>query len=129
MIKKALNQNSSGKAISAFVEKRYIKRNKYNAKQTSYAGRVYHSALECTHAIELDWMKKAGEIKAWEPQHKIDLSVNGTHICNYYIDFKVIMNDFSEEYHEVKGLETDIWRIKWLLTKALYPDYKLILIK
>jgi hypothetical protein len=34
---------------------------------------------------------------------------------------------------EVKGFETDLWRIKWLLTEALLdeiePDAKLVLVK
>jgi len=89
--------------------------------------------MEANYATELDWRIKAGEVKEWIPQYKLSLDVNGEHICNYYMDFKVIMSDGSVELHEVKGFETDLWRMKWRLTKALLdeiePGAKLVLIK
>lgn len=105
------------------------KRNKFNASTTNYNGRNYHSKLEASYAMELDWMKKAGMIKDWVPQFKLDLRVNGEHITNYYVDFKVIANDNSIEYHEVKGRETREWINKWRHAKAQFTDNKFILIK
>ena len=105
------------------------KKNKYNAKTKSYRGRTYHSTLERDYAAQLDLLKKAGEIKRIIPQFKIDIRVNEVHICNYYIDFKVVRPDGTEEYHEVKGFETDLWRMKWRLVQAIYPDWKFVLIK
>ena len=107
----------------------YYKRNKFNAKSTVYNGVRYDSNLEASYAMELDWLKKAGEIKEIIPQYKIDIRINDEHICNYYMDFKVIMKDGSIEMHEVKGLETPLWRIKWRLAIALHPEWKFILIK
>lgn len=106
-----------------------IIRNKFNAKKSTYNGYHYDSKLEASYAIQLDWLKKAGEIKKWERQHKIDITINGIHVCNYYIDFKVYYPNGCIEYHEVKGFETDLWRIKWRLAKAMYPDHRFILIK
>jgi hypothetical protein len=111
------------------MKRSYLKRNKFNAKSMVYNGRRYDSKLEASYAMELDWRKKAGEIIEISPQHKISLDINGAHIANYYIDFKIILCDGTEEYHEVKGFETDLWRLKWKLTKAIYPEYKLVLIK
>lgn len=108
---------------------RIFARTKYNSKVTSYNGKNYQSALECSYAIQLDWEIKAGIVKEVIPQYKIDLRVNGVHIANYFIDFKVIFADDHSEYHEVKGYETDVWKIKWGLSKALYPDWTFILIK
>ena len=111
-------------------QKRY---NKYSNVKQTYGGRSYHSKKEAAWAMELDKMKLVGEIKEFIPQYKLDLRVNGIHICNYYMDFKVIMSDDSIELHEVKGFETDVWRLKWRLTEALIdeiePGAKLILIK
>jgi len=107
----------------------FSKRNKYNAKIKEYNGRKYHSALEANYAMELDLRKKAGEIKKIIPQYKIDIRVKGKHICNYYMDFRLDMPDNSIEMHEVKGMETDLWRIKWKLSIALNPQWKFILIK
>lgn len=106
-----------------------IKRNKYGSKKATYGGYTYHSQLEASYAEMLDWRIKAGEVIKFERQHKISLDINGVHIANYFIDFKVFMADGTEEYHEVKGFATDLWRIKWRLTQAIYPEYKLVLIK
>lgn len=116
---------------------KYIKqtktKNKYNAKGQEYDGKWYHSKKEARYAEELDWLKKAGKIQDWKRQVKIELNVNGRHICNYYVDFKVIDPHGAIEYHEVKGFETQEWRIKWALFHALIdeidPGATLVVIK
>ncbi len=105
------------------------KRNKFSAVKKSYNGRTYHSALEADYAMQLDLRKKAGEIKEIIPQYKISIDINGVHITNYFMDFKVILPGEEIEMHEVKGFETDLWRIKWRLARALNPQWKFVLIK
>jgi hypothetical protein len=68
--------------------------------------------------MELDFRMKAGEIKSWDRQVKIDLEAYGKHICNYYIDFVAILADGNKEYTEVKGFETNTWKMKWKMFKA-----------
>ena len=109
--------------------KTYFKRNKFNAKTTLYNGRYYDSKLEASYSMELDWRKKAGEIKEIIPQFKISLDVNDVHIANYFMDFKVILSDGTIEMHEVKGAILPLWTMKWRLAKALYPEWKFVLIK
>ena len=106
------------------------KQNKYgNVKQT-YEGYSYMSKKEAAYAQELDLRVRAKDIKSWDRQVKLSMDVNGHHICNYYIDFKIFHNDGSEELTEIKGFQTDVWRIKWKLCEALYGDkYKLTVIK
>lgn len=96
--------------------------NKYHAKSTEYEGVVYHSKLEAAYAQELDLRKRAGDIKDWERQVKLQLTVNGKHITNYYIDFLIHHNDGSREFVEVKGMPTSEWRLKWSLFEALFDD-------
>lgn len=103
--------------------------NKYNNQSQKYNGRIYHSRKEAAYALELDWRKKAKEVKDVIPQYKISIDVNGIHIANYFIDFKVILTSGRVEYHEVKGFETDVWRMKWKLCQALFPEYNFVLIK
>jgi hypothetical protein len=107
--------------------------NKFSAKRSEYNGRWYHSRGEASYAMELDWLMKAGEIKEWKPQHLIDLKVNGIHITNYYIDFRVITKYDSVQLIEYKGMETQDWRIKWNLLHAtlqeIEPGAELILVK
>ena len=105
------------------------KGNKFHAKTTRYKDRNYHSRLEAGYAMELDWMLKAGVIKEWIPQWKIDLRFDGVHICNYFIDFKVIYPDDSFKYHEVKGFETEVWKLKWRMSIAMLGAEMLVLIK
>lgn len=107
----------------------FSKRNKYNARKTQYNGRYYDSALEAAYAEQLDWELKAGDIKEVIPQFKISLDVNGVHIANYYMDFKVVYPDGHYEYFEVKGMETPLWRMKWRLAQAMEPDVKFNLVK
>ncbi len=115
--------------VNSFLQKK----NKYKAVGTYYNDRYYHSKKEALYAQQLDWRKKAGEIKDIEPQYKIELMVKGCKICNYIIDFKVTLKDGQIELHEVKGYETDVWKLKWKLTHALLDDIlpgaKLVLIK
>lgn len=104
--------------------------NKYRAVSSSYNGIQYHSKFEAAYAADLDLRVKAGDIKGWERQRKLSLDVNGYHIANYFIDFVVIHNDGSEELVEVKGFETEVWRLKWKLAEAIYSDkYKMTVVK
>jgi uncharacterized pyridoxamine 5'-phosphate oxidase family protein len=107
--------------------------NKFKAVKQEYGGKWYHSKGEAAYAQELDWRVKAGEILSWEGQYKIDLKVNGIHICNYYVDFKVVTKHGSIEFHEYKGFETMEWKMKWNLLNALIseiePGAELIVVK
>ncbi len=105
------------------------RKNKFNAKKKQYNGRYYDSILEANYAESLDWRIKIGEIKEVVPQFKISLDIDGEHIANYYMDFKVELPDGRIEMHEVKGAETPLWRMKWRLAKALNPQWNFVLIK
>ena len=107
----------------------FAKRNKYGSARTLYKGHYYQSLLEANYARDLDFRKKAKEIREIIPQFKISIDINNQHITNYFMDFKVTLTDGTIEMHEVKGMETDLWRIKWRLAIALHPEWKFILIK
>lgn len=96
--------------------------NKYKSVPTEVNGITYHSKLEGKYAFELNARKLANDIKDWERQVKISLDINGRHIANYYVDFLVHHNDGTMEYVEVKGFETEVWRMKWKIFEALYSD-------
>jgi len=97
-----------------------IKRSKYGNKKARYSGRLYDSKFEAKYAEILDWRIRAGEVTEVVPQYKLELCVMGVHICNYIVDFKVTLADGTVEYHEVKGFETDLWKIKWRLAQVIY---------
>jgi len=93
-------------------------RNKYNNKKCRYKDRIFHSRREAGDAMWLDSLIKQGKIKDFECQHKIDIRVNGKHICNHYVDFLVILNDGSKKYVETKGFQSETWIIKKKLVEA-----------
>jgi len=94
------------------------KKNKYFAQSTTYTSSIhgtktFHSKKEAQYCEELDWRLKAGEIKHYDLQWKIDIRIAGQHWANYYIDFRVIDKHDQIIYVEVKGFETEVWRMKW----------------
>ncbi len=86
--------------------------NKYGNKKTEYNGHKYDSKLESNYAAHFDTLLKAGEYIEVQRQVKIPLSAYGKHITNYFIDFILIHKDGHKEYAEVKGKETDVWKLK-----------------
>jgi hypothetical protein len=107
----------------------YKKYSKFNNKKTVFNGLVYDSKFEAGYAGELALRLKVKEIKKIERQVRIPLDVNGFHICSYIADFVVTNKDGSKEIHETKGFATEVFRLKWKLLEALYPEYTLVLIQ
>ena|SRR3990167_9909745 len=118
----------------------YAKRtNKYNAKSTAYNGKVYHSKLEASYAMEFDMRVAAGELTHWKGQvpfkfylvkdkkgwYLTDQAPNGKRnifLCTYYLDFVGFRKDGMIELTEVKGMSTKTWETKWKYLCALYED-------
>jgi len=98
------------------------RKKKYNNSSQNYGGKWYHSKKEARYAEDLDWRVKSGELIKWERQVKLDLSINNQHITNYFIDFKEYHVGGDIIYVEVKGFETQEWRLKWKITEALWPN-------
>jgi hypothetical protein len=94
---------------------------------------VFHSKKERDYAARLDALKKAKDplerVRSWERQVKVPLIVNGKLIANWYCDFLVTFADGHQEFHEVKGFATEVWRLKEKLFRALYPDSTLVVIR
>ena len=83
---------------------------------------MYHSRREAGDAIWLDSLFQRGLIKEVIPQYKISIDINGVHITNHFVDFKVTLNDSRVKMVETKGFYTDIWRFKLRLIRAIYPE-------
>lgn len=97
---------------------------KYKNITSYYNGYWYQSKREAEHAHSLDLLKKAKHEKDrvvnWERQFKVSFDINGHHICNHFVDFKVEYADGRVELHEVKGMESDVWKLKRNLLEATY---------
>lgn len=117
-------------AVNKLVIKPELEKvSKYGARKKEYNGIVYASAFEARYAADLDWRKRAGDIKDWRGQVTFHLKVNEILICKYIIDFVIIHNNDSKEYIETKGFETRDWKIKRKLFQALFPDKKYKVVK
>lgn len=119
--------------------------NKYKNIKQEYNGSRYDSKKEANKAYELDMLKRAGEIKDWQKQVKIEFNFKKTkngwvltdesaqklkeqnrefaHLFNYFIDFLVFHNDGTEEYIEVKGKMLEPGRTKIALLDILLTDH------
>lgn len=94
-------------------------------EQRTLKGQLYDSKLEMRYAMQLELLRNAvredERVVDIKRQVSIKLEVNGVLICRHIVDFVVTYADGRIEYHEVKGYETDTWRIKHALFKALFP--------
>ena len=99
-------------------------KSKFKNKKAEYNGRVYDSKREAQYAKELDLLRRAvhkeNKVIEWTPQVRYPLAVNNQKICTYVLDFMVKYADGRVEYVDVKGVRTDVYKIKKKLMKAIY---------
>lgn len=97
---------------------------KYRNVQTEYNGFKFMSKKEAEYAMQLDFMKKAkaprDRVLSWVPQVPFQVILNGKKICKYIADFKVEYADGRTEIVDVKGVRTDVYRLKKKLVEAQY---------
>ncbi len=125
-----MSESLSQSQVKALLEPRLGRiRNVSPPALRTYNNRVYHSKAECKYAFELDALKAAGRIKDWTPQVPIQITVYGHKICKLVVDFAVTELDNSVTYHELKGMETEVWRLKVKLLKACRGDIKYLVVR
>lgn len=105
------------------------KKSKFGNKFEKAGGKIYDSKKEARYSEQLELRKMAGEIKEIHPQYCLRLDINGIHVCKYYVDFRIILSNGKEQFHEVKGYSTPEWRIKYKMAMAIYGKEKFVLIK
>jgi len=99
-------------------------------KRSDLGGLYVRSSWEANWARYLNWLIDQGEIKSWEYEpHTFEFEgiKKGTRF--YTPDFRVVNNDDSIEYHEVKGYMDAKGKTKLRRMAKYYPDIKLILIE
>lgn len=106
---------------------------KYGAKKAEVDGYVFDSLIEAKYYEQLKWLKSNKQIKGFKIQPKYLLQEafkkNGKHFrkIEYIADFEVKHLDGSIEVVDVKGMETEAFKIKRKLFERLYL-YKLSLV-
>jgi hypothetical protein len=93
---------------------------KYNARRCFYNGAYYDSTFEATYAMQLDWRKRAKDIKDWDRQYPVRIEIGGEHILTTRVDFRVHENDGSYTLVETKGFETPDYKIKKKLIEVVW---------
>ena len=103
------------------------KLNKYHAVKQEFGGQRYDSKFEAKVAADLDYRLRSGDIRAVERQVDFPFVVNGKRLGRfvYRADFVVTHLDGSKEIVEAKGMIMPIFKLKWALMEACYPEIKL----
>ena len=105
-----------------------MKYNKYRNKKVTVDGIKFDSQKEAWYYVALKSKKQNKEIKDFELQVKIELmpkfKYQGETVraITYYCDFLIYHNDGTKEYVDVKGVQTDVFKIKWKMFKLKLVD-------
>lgn len=108
--------------------------NKYRNKKVIVDGEEFDSKKEGNRYKELKLLLKAGKISNLELQPRFLLQdgfkKNGRTFrkIEYIADFKYIENG-KTIVEDVKGMQTDVFKIKYKIFEKVYPDLELRIIK
>lgn len=95
-----------------------IGRNKYGNIRTLADGFLFDSKRESKRWLDLCILLRAGQIKNLKRQVIFPLIVNGELLCKYKADF--VYEDHGKRIVEdVKGVKTDIYRLKKKMMKTI----------
>lgn len=90
---------------------------KYRNQPMIYNGIRYHSKKEAEYAQSLDLLQRTGDLKWWTRQVPFYLPSG----IKLVVDFGLCRKDGTFHLVEVKGMETQLWRVKMKLLKHFYP--------
>ncbi len=108
--------------------------NKYRNKKTQIGMYVFDSIAESKRYKELALLEQAGQIKGLELQPKFLLQEgfkkNGKTFrkIEYIADFMYIENG-KVIIEDVKGMETDVFKLKRKMFEYKYPGFELRIVK
>ncbi|HJJ14164.1 MAG TPA: DUF1064 domain-containing protein [Clostridiaceae bacterium] len=108
--------------------------NKYRNKKVIVDEKEFDSKREGNRYKELKLLERAGEIKDLELQPRFLLQdsfkKNGRTFrkIEYVADFKYIENG-KTIVEDVKGIQTDVFKLKHKIFEKVYPDLELRIIK
>lgn len=95
---------------------------KYGNKKTVVDGITFDSKKEAARYAELKLMEKAGVIMSLELQPTFPVYIDGKKVFEYRADFKYWIDGKDGRYviEDVKGVKTDVYRIKKKCVEAQY---------
>ena len=97
------------------------KPSKYRNRKTVVDGLTFDSKREAEYYAGLKLREKSGEVYEVELQRPFKITINGLLICTYRCDFS-FFDDIEKRFRviDVKGVETDVFRLKRKLMKAVH---------
>lgn len=110
-------------------------KNKYNNKKTVVDGITFDSQKEANYYCQLRTLSFLGKIKYFKTQQKYilqdEFEKNGVkhRPITYIADFVVNHHDGTTEVIDVKGMETQVFKIKRKMFEYKYPELKLKIVK
>jgi len=107
--------NKRAVSFSKSLEKKVVKKHKYNAIQVDCDGYKFASKLEYSRYLWLkEWLRN-GKILNLEVHPRYDLhTINDTKVCVYEADFRYSVQGEPSKavVEDVKGFRTDIFKLK-----------------
>lgn len=97
-------------------------RNKYHGGYRDDLGMYVRSRWEANWARYLDWLKRRGEISAWEYEPKTFEFPLRRGAIHYTPDFRVVDASGGHEWHEVKGWMDPKSKTKLRRMAKYYPN-------
>ena len=95
-----------------------VTRSKYGNRKVELDGEKFDSVAERDRWVSLRLMERAGAIQSLRRQVRFHLSgSDGSHVCDYIADF-VYRRGAGVVIEDVKGVVTDVFRIKAKLMAA-----------
>ena len=108
-------------------EKQTKSKSKYNSKKISVDGITFDSQAEANYYCQLKILLKAGEIDGFCRQARFVITEgkNGEKGTEYVTDFVVFLPDGKYRIIDVKGVKTDVFKLKVKCLREKYPKLKI----
>lgn len=99
---------------------------KYNAKKVEYKGVVFDSKIECDYYqyLERNLGKEYDHIEL-QPRYELIPKMNNQRKTEYIADFALFKDDVLVEVIDVKGMPTEVAKLKAKIFRDKYPNIKL----
>lgn len=108
-----------------------VKKSKYNNERIRVDGILFDSKLEADFYSDLKLQLKAGVIRGFcrQPEFILVEGFGARKPVIYKADFIVFRKDGTAEIIDVKGMETEVFKMKRKLFQSRYPGLALRIVK
>lgn len=107
------------------------KKSKYNSRKVRVDGIAFDSQKEADYYCDLKLLLKSGVIDGFCRQARFVVTVGNdkTKAAEYVTDFVIFFPDKTYKIVDVKGMETEVFKLKMKSLKEKYPKIKIELEK